>query len=505
MPRTPQQAYDELIRRMKEIELLGSCAGLLGWDQRTCMPAKASPYRAEQLALLSGMVHQKFTDPEIGGLIGGVEGSALVADPESVPAVNVREWRRSYDRATRLPKSLVEELTRTCALAHDVWAGARKTSDFPKFRPYLEKVVGLKRQEADAYGFAHHPYDALLEDYEPGETTANLTQVFAGLREELAPLIGEVVGSGRCPDTSVLNRDYPIDRQEAFGKMAAAAIGFDFEAGRLDVTVHPFCSGLGRGDTRLTTRYDARQFHMALFGILHEAGHGLYEQGLDPEHSGTPMAEAVSLGIHESQSRMWENFVGRGRAFWAHFFPLARHLFHESLSGVSPDGLHFAINDVRPSFIRVEADEATYNLHILLRFELEQALLTGDLKAGDVPGAWNERFKKYFDLTPPDDAQGCLQDTHWSGGGIGYFPTYSLGNLYAAQFFEQARKDLGDLDAQFARGEFLPLRDWLREKIHRQGMRYRAGQLVERVTGRPLSHEPLMAHLRAKYGALYGI
>lgn len=505
MPRTSQQAYDELIRRMKEIDLLGNCAGLLGWDQRTLMPAKASPYRAEQLTLLSGMVHQKFTDPEIGGMLGEVEGSSLVADAVSAPAVNVREWRRSYDRATRLPQALVEELTRTCSLAHDVWVEARRASDFPKFRPWLEKVVGLKRQEANAYGYTHHPYDALLEDYEPGETTANLTRVFADLREALVRLIGEVVGSGRHPDTSLLSRDYPIDRQETFGKMAAAAIGFDFEAGRLDVTVHPFCSNLGPGDTRLTTRYDARQFNMALFGILHEAGHGLYEQGMDPGHAGTPMAQAVSLGIHESQSRMWENFVGRGRAFWTHFFPLARHLFHESLAGVSPDDLHFAINDVRPSFIRVEADEATYNLHILLRFELEQALLTGDLAPGDVPGAWNERFRKYFDLTPPDDAQGCLQDTHWSGGGIGYFPTYSLGNLYAAQFFAQAGKDLGDLEAQFARGEFLPLRDWLQEKIHRQGMRYKANQLVERITGKPLSHEPLMAHLRAKYGALYGI
>ena len=505
MSQTPQQAYDELIRRMKEIDLLGNCAGLLGWDQRTYMPPRASGYRAEQLALLSGMIHQRFTAPEVGDLLGEVAETALVADPESFPAVNIREWRRAYGRMTRLPQTLVEEMTRTCSLAHDAWAEARKASDFPKFRPWLEKVVALKRQEADAYGYEHHPYDALLEDYEPGETAANLTRVFAALRADLVRLIGDVVGSGKHPDTSILRRDYPVDRQAAFGRMAASAVGFDFDAGRLDVTVHPFCSGLGAGDTRLTTRYDAREFGQALFGTLHETGHGLYDQGLDPAHHGTPMGSSVSLGIHESQSRMWENFVGRSRAFWTHFFPMARHMFHESLNGVSADDLHFAVNDVRPSFIRVEADEATYNLHILLRFELEQALLTGDLKAGDAPGAWNERFKKYFDLTPPDDAQGCLQDVHWSGGGIGYFPTYSLGNLYAAQFFAQAGKDLGDLDAQFARGEFRPLLAWLREKIHRQGMRYTAGQLVERVTGKPLSHQPLMAHLRAKYGALYGI
>ena len=505
MSRTPQQAYDELIRRMKEIDLLGNCAGLLGWDQRTYMPPKASGYRAEQLALLSGMTHQRFTAPEIGDLLGEVAGSALVSDPESAPAVNVREWRRAYGRMTRLPQALVEEMTRTCSLAHDAWTEARKAFDFPKFRPWLEKVVALKRQEADAYGYEHHPYDALLEDYEPGETAANLTRVFAALRADLVKLIGDVVGSGRRPDAAILRRDYPVDRQAAFGRMAASAIGFDFEAGRLDVTVHPFCSGLGAGDTRMTTRYDARDLGQAQFGTLHKTGHGLYDQGLDPAHHGTPMGSSVSLGIHESQSRMWENFVGRSRSFWTHFFPMARHMFHESLGGVSADDLHFAINDVRPSFIRVEADEATYNLHILLRFELEQALLTGDLKAGDAPGAWNERFKKYFDLTPPDAAQGCLQDVHWSSGGIGYFPTYSLGNLYAAQFFAQAGKDLGDLDAQFSRGEFRPLLDWLRTHIHRQGMRYTAGQLVERITGKSLSHEPLMAHLRTKYGALYGI
>ncbi len=500
-----ENAYEELIRRTKEVSLLGSCGSVLGWDERTYMPRGGAAHRAEQLALLAGMVHERATAPEIGDLLSQVEGSELAADPRSVAAVNVREVRRSYDRLVKLPRSLVEELARVTTMAQQVWTEARAGSDFGMFRPHLEKVLDLKRQEAAALGTGEAAYDALLEDYEPGETAANLTRVLGALREELVELVGAIADSGRAPDASVLEGDFPVDRQEAFGKGAAAAIGFDFERGRLDVTTHPFCSGIGPGDTRITTRYNPKVFSEAFFGIMHEAGHGLYDQGLDTEHYGTPMGGAVSLGIHESQSRMWENFVGRSRAFWTHFFPKAQDAFPGALDGVAQDEFIFAINRVQPSFIRVEADEATYNLHILLRFEMEQALIEGDLQAGDVPGAWNETFERYFGLTPPDDARGCLQDIHWSGGGIGYFPTYSLGNLYAAQFTEQARVDLGDLDEPFAEGRFGPLKDWLTEKIYRQGMRYRASELVEEVTGKPLSHRPLMDHLRAKYGPLYGI
>lgn len=505
MPRTPEEAYQELIQRTKAVAVLGSCASLLDWDQRTYMPPHGTAHRAEQLALLAGLIHQKATAPEIGALLGEVEGRPLVANAGADAAVNVREIRRVYDRATKLPQSLVEELARTTALANDVWVEARKASDFPRFLPWLEKIVGLKRQAADCLGYTATPYDALLEDYEPGETTAHLTEVLDALRKDLVPLVEAVVGSGRQPDTSVLEREFPVVTQEAFGRAAAEAIGFDFAAGRLDVTAHPFCTGIGPGDTRLTTRYDPHGFGEAFFGVLHETGHGLYDQGLDPAHSGTPRGEAVSLGIHESQSRLWENFVGRSLAFWKHFFPKAQQAFPAALGDVGLDRFYFAVNDVRPSFIRTESDEATYNLHILLRFELEQALIRGDLAPADVPGAWNETFRRLLGLAVPDDARGCLQDTHWSGGGIGYFPTYTLGNLYAAQFFARARADLGDLDAQFARGEFAPLLGWLREKIHRQGQRLRAGDLVVAVTGAPLNHRYLIEHLRAKFGPLYGI
>jgi carboxypeptidase Taq len=396
-------------------------------------------------------------------------------------------------------------LARVTTRAQQVWQEARKGDDFAAFRPWLEKVVQLKRREADAVGYKDSPYDALLDEYEPGATAAEITRVFAALRAELTPLVGAIVNSGRKPRRDILEREYPVDRQEVFGQAAAAAIGFDFDAGRLDVTTHPFCSGMGPGDCRITTRYNPRHFNDAFFGILHEAGHGLYEQGLDPEHFGTPLGSPVSLGVHESQSRTWENFVGRGRPFWEHFFPRACQVFHEALRDVALDDFVFAVNDVRPSFIRVEADEATYNMHIILRFELEQALVRGDLKAADVPAAWNEKFRQSFGLTPPTDALGCLQDVHWSSGGVGYFPTYTLGNMYAAQFMEQARHDLGDLDADFRRGDFRRLKGWLNDKVHRPGQRYRPGELCRRVTGKPLTHKPLLAYLWHKFAPLYGI
>jgi carboxypeptidase Taq len=505
MARTAAKAYEELIGRVREHSLLGSCASVLGWDERTYMPRRGSSHRAEQMALLARLGHEMFTAPEIGKLLVEVEGSGAVKEAESVPAANVREIRRAYDRAVKLSKELVEEIARVTTRAQQVWQEARQANDFAAFQPWLEKVVHLKRQEAEAIGYTEAPYDALLDEYEPGATTAEITRVFAELRRDLVPLVGAIMASGRRPRRELLERDYPVDRQQAFGQEAAAAIGFDFEAGRLDRTTHPFCSGIGPGDCRITTRYNLNHFNESFFGILHEAGHGIYEQGLDPKEYGTPAGSPASLGIHESQSRLWENQVGRSEAFWAHWFPRARQVFPEALRDVRSEDFVFAINEVRPSFIRVEADEATYNLHILLRFELEQSLVKGDLKPADVPGAWNEKFRHSFQLTPPTDAQGCLQDIHWSMGGLGYFPTYTLGNLYAAQFTEQARQDLGDLDAAFRQGRYEPLKAWLNEKIHHPGQRYRAADLCRRVTGRPLTHQPLLKYLRAKYAPLYGI
>jgi carboxypeptidase Taq len=493
--------YDELIRRSKELGVLNSCAAVLGWDQQTYMPPSGAGLRGEQMALLASISHQKLTDPKIGELLAAAESQP---DLDDAARANLRELRRGYDRATKLPQSLVEELARVTTQAQQAWQQAKSKNDFATFRPWLEKVVALKRQEAAAVGFTEHPYNALIEEYEPGTTVAQLRDLFAGLTRDLVPLNRRIAESGKKPDAAILHREFPIDRQKVFAEAAAAAFGFDFAAGRLDTTAHPFCSGFGPGDCRITTRYNPRFFNEAFFGVLHETGHALYEQNLPAEHFGTPLGAACSFGIHESQSRLWENQVGRGRPFWEHFFPRLQQTFPSALAGVGLDAFYFAVNDVKPSLIRVEADEATYNLHIALRFELELSLLTGDLPVADLPRVWNERIKALLGLDVPSDARGCLQDIHWSFGGIGYFPTYTLGNLYAAQFMEAARRDLPGLDDDFRRGEFARLRGWLTDRIHRHGQRYRAPELCRRATGRDLSPQPFLDYLKAKYEPLYG-
>jgi carboxypeptidase Taq len=504
---TPADAYAELVRRSKELGVLNSCAAILAWDQQTYMPAKGAGLRGEQMAFLASLAHQKFTDPKVGELLSAVEGSELVKEPDSDAASNARELRRAYDRATKLPQSLIEELARVTTQAQQAWQDAKKKDDFATFRPWLERIVALKREEAGHVGFKDHPYDALIEEYEPGTTVSELRELFAGLTRELVPLIRKIADSPNKPDRSILEREYAVDRQKVFAESAAAAFGFDFAAGRLDTTAHPFCSGMGPGDCRITTRYNPRFFGESFFGVLHETGHALYEQNLPADHFGTPLGVACSVGIHESQSRLWENQVGRGRPFWDHFFPRLKQTFPGTVADVSPDAFHFAINDVRPSLIRVEADEATYNLHIALRFELELALLSGDLTVADLPDAWNVRFGDLFGLTVPNNSSGCLQDIHWSFGGFGYFPTYTLGNLYAAQFMSAAKRDLGSdaLADDFRRGEFGRLKGWLLHNIHRHGQRYRAGELCRRATGLPLSPKPFLDYLNEKFGRLFGV
>ncbi len=498
--------YSELTRLLREAAVLGSCSNVLGWDEQTYMPSGGAEFRSEQLGMLAGMTHERATSPRIGELLSELETSSDLGEPDSDRAVNVREARRSYDRATKLPRRLVEELSRTVPLSQQAWVKAREDAEFPVFLPWLEKMIALKREEAQAIGYGNGvPYDALLDDYEPGMTAAEVARVFSPLRDELVKLVSAIQHSPKHPNTEILNRHFPKTPQIVVSDAASRMIGFDFTRGRIDASAHPFCSGFGPGDCRLTTRYNDHHFPSAFFGVLHESGHGIYEQGLPIDSFGLGIGQADSLGIHESQSRMWENFVGRSRSFWTYMFPTVREAFPVALGDVSFDDFYFAINDVRPSFIRVEADEVTYNLHIMLRFELEQLLVAGDLKPVDVPGAWNEKFSQYFGLTVPNDSQGCLQDIHWSAGLLGYFPTYALGNMYSAQFFEAARRDLGDLDAAFAGGQFRPLKQWLNEKIHRHGKRYPAKRLVELVTGTSLSHGPLVTHLKTKFGELYGL
>jgi carboxypeptidase Taq len=498
-----QPTYDRLCAHAREVALLSSTQSLLGWDERTKLPPAAGEYRAEQMSFLAGLIHKKQTAPEVGEWLAELVDSRLAADPHSETGADIANLRRDYERKTKLPQSLVEELAKLSVLGQQLWVEARKANDFASFRPLLERMVELKRQEAAAIGYVDVPYDALLDEYEPGAKTAEVARVLAGLREQLVPLVAQIATSRRRPNLDTLKRQFPIALQEKFGRLTAEAIGFDFRQGRLDVTDHPFCAGMGPRDVRLTTRYEENFLPGALFSTLHEAGHGIYEQGLPTDRYGLPTGEAVSLGIHESQSRMWENFVGRSRAFWEHFFPQAQASFPDALASVTLDDFYFAINDVRPSLIRTESDEATYNLHIMVRFELEQDLLEGNLRVADLPAAWNAKYREYLGIESPTDSDGVLQDVHWSGGAIGYFPTYSLGNLYAAQLFEAAERDLGNLQAMFRRGEFLPLRDWLRKHIHSQGRRYPAAELAQRATGCQLSHDALLRHLRAKFGPLY--
>lgn len=504
---SPQDLYSDLLARVKKAALLGSCGAVLGWDRETYMPPGGNEHRANQLSLIAGQTHEWATDPRIGELLNELSDSELADASDSDTAVNLREIRRSYERSVKLPQKLVEEISRVTALAQHHWADARSKSDFGLFAPWLEQIVKLKQEEAAAVGFSEdgEAYDALLDEYEPGMTSKEVASAFDALRAELVPLLDDIRNADSRPDTSILTRTYDPQQQAEFGRSAATAIGFDFENGRLDVTTHPFCSGFGPGDCRLTTRYDENFFSSAFFGTLHESGHGLYEQGLVGEAFGTPLGSACSLGIHESQSRMWENLVGRSRAFWDYFYGQAQSFFPAALGDVSLNDFHFAINAVTPSFIRVEADEVTYNLHIMLRFDLERDLIAGRVAPQDIPQVWNERFSADFGITPGNDAEGCLQDVHWSAGLFGYFPTYALGNMYAAQFFQAAQEQLGDLNALFTEGRFEPLLTWLRGNIHEHGQRFPANRLVELVSGKSLSNQPLMQQLNSRFRPLYGI
>lgn len=472
----------------------------LEWDQQVMMPKKGAGQRATQVAALAGLAHGRLTDPAMGELLESLERGDGLGE---VPRADLREARRAYDRAVKLPARLVSERAEACALAQAAWEEARPRNDFAAFLPHLERVLSLTREAAEAIG-GERRYDALLEEYEPGMTEAQLRVIFDDLKGRLLPLLDAIQGAPRRPDPSPLHRRFPKERQEAFCRSLVADMGFDLEAGRFDVSAHPFTTGTLH-DVRLTTRYLEDFLPAALFGALHEAGHGLYEQGLDPERYRDPAGLSCSLGVHESQSRFWENVVGRSRSFWSHYLQPLKATFPGTLDDVGLDAFYGAVNHVAPSLIRVEADECTYNLHILLRFELESALLSGALEARDLPGAWDEKMETYLGIRPPDHRDGVLQDVHWSVGLIGYFPTYTLGNLYSGQFREALLRDMPDFEARVAEGDLLPVRDWLREKIHRHGRLWLAQDLCLQVTGKPLTAEPLIGYLKAKYAEVYGI
>ncbi len=499
-----------LTKRLTEIHHLKDACAVLSWDQETYMPPGGGHARAEQIATIQTLAHAALTSPETEKLLGAwvdmptgqlLEKSHGELD-DSGQAL-IREVWRDLTHAKKLPPTFVNTLERECSLAQQVWIEARKNNDFGLFLPNLRKVVALKLEETEYLGYDASPYDALLDEYEPGSTVAKLTPLFSTLRPRLVALLQQVRNSSIKPNTTLLSQSFDNEKQVEFGKMVLIKMGYQFDRGRLDLSAHPFTTSFHPHDVRVTTRVFERDFQSCLFSCIHEGGHGLYEQGLLAEHYGTPLGEAVSLGIHESQSRLWENAVGRSQPFWQHIFPLAQEFFPGQLGGVSFEEFYLAINHVEPSLIRVEADELTYNLHVMVRFEIELDLIEGRIQVEDLPAIWNEKMQDYLGMTPDTDSNGVLQDVHWSFGAFGYFPTYTLGNLYASMFYEQAKQEIANLETEISNGQLLQLKTWLNQSIHRWGRQFTPDDLVRQVTGQSPSPEPFLNYLEEKFSTLY--
>ena len=497
------EAYDALMERMRELDVLGQISGLLGWDQEVMMPPKAAALRAEQLAWLSKEGHTRMTDPKVGELLTTAE--AEVGDDE-VQQGNLRIIRDSYDKATKKPTEFVEEKARHTSKCIVSWTEAREKNDFSIFRDDLAKMIDMSRELAGYLGYDDNPYDALLDLYESGLCVAKLDPLFAGLRESSVPLIKAVSELETKPDCSWVHKHpWPKASQEALSQALSEAIGFDFQAGRRDESTHPFCGGSNPDDVRWTTRYDEKEPYGAIFGTMHETGHALYEQGRPRNLDFQPVGEANGLGVHESQSRLWENQVGRSLEFCEWSFPLWQKHFPNNFEGVTPEMLWQAVNQVEPSLIRVEADEATYNLHIMIRYEVEKKLINGELEVDDLPDAWDDMYEEFLGVRSPTRSEGVLQDIHWSFGAFGYFPTYTLGNLYSAQILLAARKELPNLDEQIRNGEFTPLLDWLRAHVHARASILEPTDLIEEATGEQPKPDAFVDYLGDKLGTLYGL
>lgn len=500
-----QTTWNEVRTFVSDTAKLEATAALLEWDDRTYIPSQGGAYRADQITLLSGIIHRRLTDQRLGEMLEQLSHSELMAAPNSPLAASIRVLLKDFKRNSRLPVELVEATTKATVLGQQAWEAARASNSWKDFEPHMETIFSLKRQEAELLRDSGTLYDALLDQYEEGANSESLTQVFAGLRDSLVQLVKELNDASHKPSGASWKRNIPVDMQRATSRWIASKIGYEFQRGRLDETSHPFCTTLGPDDCRILTRFQAEYFPSGFYGTLHEAGHGMYEQGLPTEWYGLPAGAAASLGVHESQSRMWENFIGRSREFWQWCLPELKRQLNGAWDDLNVDQIFGDANRVQPSLIRVEADEVTYNLHILIRFEIEQELIAGELKVADAPQAWDDRYDKYLGIRAPSAADGVLQDIHWSAGLIGYFPTYTLGNLYAAQLMETARANLGDLDAQVTVGDFKPLLNWLRQNIHSLGQCYHPGELIQRATGKPLEAQPLINYLRQKLEPVYGL
>ncbi|MBV6457972.1 MAG: Thermostable carboxypeptidase 1 [Fimbriimonadaceae bacterium] len=492
------EVLSQLKARMHDIDALHAACALMDWDQQTYMPRGGAEARGEQTGILARMAHEMLVANETADILGGINGGL---DPESDDAALVRVVKRQYDLATKIPSSLVEEKTKLSVIAHEKWVEARQKNDFAGFQSTLERMFEIARQEAEYLGYTDHIYDALLDQYEEGATAADCRAMFDALKPQV-DLVHEIQKAPTIDD-SKLYGTWDHSKQGAFTEMLVKEIGFDMERGRQDTAPHPFCTNFSVNDVRLTTRYKD-YIGSAIFGSLHEAGHGMYEQGSPARWDRSPLAGGVSLGIHESQSRLWENIVGRSKPFWNRFLPKLQATFPD-LSGISVDDWYRMINRVQPSFIRVEADELTYNMHIMVRFEVECDILEGTLSVKDLPEVWNDKYERYLGIRPSTDSEGCLQDVHWSVGSIGYFPTYSMGNLLSYQIWNCLRRDLGDTDKLIESGDFESILGWLKLQIYSKGKKYRPKDLVERVTGKPMGAEDYVDGLSAKYRDIYGL
>lgn len=486
-----------------EIARLGSIQALLEWDQQVNMPRGGAEDRGSQAALIAGLAFDKGTSDELGSLIEDLAADIPDLDADDDLAREIKVAKRHYDRNARIPREKIIEFVLATSAAHEVWVKSRAENDFASFEPHLTHIFELRRQQAELFQPYDHPYDALLEEYEPGMKTADVRAIFNAIRPRQVELLRAIADSGQV-DNSFIKQSYPFEDQRKLGSFIAGRFGYDLERGRIDLAPHPFTTSFGAGDVRITTRFLDTDGMSALFSTMHETGHALYDQGLDPKYHETSLGQAASYAIHESQSRLWENLVGRSREFCGFAFPVMQMLFPQHLGNVSLEQFYRGINRVEPSLIRVEADEATYNLHIMLRFEIETGLLEGSLQARDLPEIWNTRMQEYLGLTPPDDSRGVLQDVHWSSGLIGYFPTYALGNLISAQLWDRMLADHPEIPAAVSEGDFRAILAWLRENVHRHASRYDPLDLVRRITGGPIDPEPYLRYLSTKYRGIYG-
>lgn len=498
---TEQTLYKTFKSKIQEVADVNHAIAVLNWDQETYLPQKGAKIRAQQISTLAGIAHTLSIAPEIGDLLNKLGKSETLNDWDRI---NVKESLREYEKKQKYSKEFVVKLSAVTSECYQAWMKARSANDFQIFRPSLEKMVAIKREECELLGYEEHPYDALLDQYEPGAKTSELNVLFSDVHSQLVDFVKEISEQEQVKD-SWMYQAFNKDSQWKFGLELLEQMGYDFKAGRQDISEHPFTTSFGSSDVRVTTRINPNNLYEMIWSCIHEGGHALYEQGLKSEDYGLPTGMYLSLGIHESQSRLWENNVGRSLPYWQVNYPRLQQLFSEQLKQVSLEDFYKSVNIVKPSLIRTNADELTYHFHIMIRFEIEKALIEGKITVADIPTIWNEKYKEYLNLDVPSDKQGCLQDIHWSHGSFGYFPTYSLGSFYAAQFYHQAVKDIDSLEKHIENGNMQPLLDWLRKNIHQYGRFFNADELCQHITGESLSFKYFMNYAKTKYKYIYNI